>query len=161
MHCVHWSQSMIMRNNSSLPDSTEIKLFTYGIISTFIPIGGIQPRISSWPQMDFPGLFLIGMPLIMVRAGYCMFWLEFSLAPNFGHYSTGGILYSAIRHRPCWVECDRNVKMSCSTDLKIQTWTWSRKLTLHERHKDILFKCQYSAVPSCHDERTSSMTRFR
>ena len=92
MHCVQ-SQSMIMKNNSTLPESTKIvnldsiKLFTYGI-STFIPIGGIKPRISSWPQMDFPGLFLIGMPLIMVRAGYCMFWLQFSLVTNFGHYST-------------------------------------------------------------------------
>ena len=130
MHCVQ-SQSMIMKITHPLPESKStqivdldsIKLFTYGLRSFIHSDRGIQPKISSRPQMDFPGLFLIGMPLIMVRAGYCMFWPEFSLVPNFGHYSTGGKLYSAIQHRPCWEECSRNVKMICSTDFTIQTET--------------------------------------
>ena len=119
-----------MKITQPLPESSQIignldsiKLFTYGLSSFIHSDRKIQPRISSWPQMDFPGLFVIGMPLIMVRAGYCMFWLEFSLVPNFGHYSTGGILYSAIQYRPCWVECSRNIKMICSTDFTIQTET--------------------------------------
>ena len=95
MHCVQ-SQSMIMKITHPLPESKStqilnldsIKLFTYGLRSFIHFDRGIHPRISSRPQMDFPGLFLIGMPLIMVRAGYCMFWLQFSLVTNFGHYST-------------------------------------------------------------------------
>lgn len=112
--------------------------------------------------MDFPGLFLIGMPLIMERAGYCMFWLEFSLVPNFGHYSTGGILYSAIQHRPSWVECNTNFKMLCSTDFKIQAET-SLCIGENWHYTKTLMEENFSNVPSWqpYDDRTSSVRGVR